>query len=126
MKPKRKIIPITDNIKISIKDTRYSVHNNIIICYLYVAVNASLVDDYDRARTFTGQTTCLATDKFDFEKGKRIALAKAELKAYDFVLRYVKNLSCEYKKRVQICDAFEKKATKQIKHNIAYIKELDK
>ena len=54
MKPKRKIIPITDNIKVSIKDTRYSVHNNIIICYLYVAVNASLVDDYDRARTFTG------------------------------------------------------------------------
>ena len=64
---------------------------------------------------------CSGNDKFDIERGKRVALAKAENIACK---RAIKLLNEDYKHLVFITDAmrnFSEKAVAQIEHNEDYI-----
>lgn len=64
---------------------------------------------------------CSGNDKFDIDRGKRIAMAKAENNAYK---RATKLLNEDYKHLVFITDAmrnFSEKAVGQIEHNEDYI-----
>ena len=63
-------------------------------------------------------------DKFDFEKGKRIALAKAERIAYKNAYAKCYKLYEENKTLKDDLYAFLKKAKNQIEHNDEYIKNL--
>ena len=68
---------LMDRIKLSIIDTIYTRKRNIVICQLRVYVSRGAAT----FRSFTGVAKCSPEDNFDFNKGKKLALARAEIKA---------------------------------------------
>lgn len=79
---------------------------------------------YYREISVVGIAKCRGNDKFDVERGKRVALAKAENIAYK---RALKRLEIDFKHIVFIGDAmrnFRDKAVAQIEHNEEYIESV--
>lgn len=110
-------------IKLSTVTTIYMVNDdNSVSCILSTElvykgkVKASFVT-YGVAHLHKG-------DKFDFEKGKRISLAKAERIAYKMAYTKCHKVYNENKTLKEDLYAFLKKAKNQVEHNDEYIKDL--
>ena len=67
---------------------------------------------------------CREEDKFDIERGKRIALSKAENNMYNTAMLEVSNVAERLDFMRNACDEFAKKAIACQSHNIDYIDSL--
>ena len=74
--------------------------------------------------TERGVAKCMDGDVFDVERGKRIALAKAENKAYIAALKHLDTYMDEMAFFVNAYEAFNDKAYHSCAHNEDYISSL--
>lgn len=109
-----------NRIKLSIIDTIYTRKRNIVICQLRVYASRGAAT----FRSFTGVAKCSPEDNFDFNKGKKLALARAEIKARRYYSNVNKKLINKYKEYINIAEAFVLDCDFQIEHNKNYIKNL--
>ena len=123
------------NISLSFFKPRYVVHEvtGVVICYLEFTVNYPELLDYlcmykhnfyNRTFIVKAVTIVKDSDVFDEAKGKKIALAKAENKAYLMVKHYVKMAEKDLSSAVQTISDYNRKADKVINHNIEYLKQF--
>lgn len=73
---------------------------------------------------FEGVAKCNPEDTFDFKTGKRIAVARAEVKAYKFYQRYLKEYNQVYQQLADETANLFFKLNKQITHNKEYIADI--
>ena len=64
-------------------------------------------------------------DKFDFEKGKKIALAKAENNAYKKMAKKIMDRAEELKTFIEQAEKFKEKVDGVVNHNLQYINDVD-
>jgi phage FluMu protein Com len=67
---------------------------------------------------------CHPDDNFDANIGTKLALARAEMKAYKVAKKYAKCRLMEYYKKTKELESFIDKSNKSIEHNKEYIKKL--
>lgn len=67
---------------------------------------------------------CHPDDVFDIDRGKRIALAKAENKTYEMSLKYLKQYEDELLFVLNAIGRFKEKSRHQCKHNDDFIETL--
>ena len=128
---------MTDNIKIHFKQPEYIVDetNGVVICKLKfntaapLMVRCSAISSSYEDPTLTEQvikTVVFAKngDKFDVNVGKKVALAKAENKAYSYVENWMMLAHKEVVKTVRAMKDFKDKAEKVKAHNVEYIKNF--
>ena len=99
----------------------FIVIQNVTYCSLIVSV----VDEGNCLETkkFVGKATCNKDDKFDFEIGKRVALAKAELKLHKKIKSLIESTRNNLVDYVEELDNYITFTNKQIEHNTEYLKE---
>lgn len=71
-----------------------------------------------------GIATCSPDDEFDANRGKRIALAKAENEAYNLAKKYLSAYLKFLKDDINAIENFYDKAGRAVKHNKEYIQGL--
>ena len=99
----------------------YQVNDKVTKCFLCVDIcdNGEVFE----GKTYIGKAVCSDDDKFDFETGKRIALAKAELKLYNYIGKNTTKVIKLINKDLKDFESFRDFAIKQIEHNEKYLKE---
>lgn len=124
------------NITLSFQKPRYVVSekNGVVVCYLDFYINYPrkfrpfFIHTYHNHRDYLTTVKALAIvkngDTFDEIKGKKIALAKAENKAYLQVKNYVKMAEKDFSKILQTISNYNRKADKVVKHNLEYLKQF--
>ena len=111
--------------KLSILKTEFKRNKFETICKITVLV----IDSNGRKvknslRTFTGIAKCCPEDVYDFNIGKKIALARAELKAFDYHDKRMVDIINGSKKILNDAKEFSNKLAKQYYHNVNYLKRL--
>lgn len=106
--------------KIKFTEKHYVIKGNSVLCRLYC--------ECDHAGQFlaNGRAICSDEDKFDANKGMKIALARAEMNAYKRAYKYFKSRLDSYKETVKTFSDFCDKAQHCIEHNKEYIKNVSK
>lgn len=99
----------------------YQVNDKVTKCFL--RVNICDNGEVWERKTYVGKTICSNDDKFDFEIGKRIALAKAELKLYNWIGKHTTKVIKSINEDLKEFENFRDFAIKQVKHNEEYLKE---
>lgn len=84
----------------------------------------SLCFHYQEEFTVNGISKCHGDDVFDIERGKRIALAKAENKAYKVACKYVDKDVRDALNFIEKATYFLDKSDIQCDHNIEYIESI--
>lgn len=127
---------MTDNIKIHFKQPEYIVNeaNGVVICKLRFIATAPfmlrcIMTPIHEDPALTEQvikTVVFAKngDKFDVNVGKKVALAKAENKAYSYVKNWMMLAHKEVVKTVRAMKDFKDKAEKVKAHNVEYMKKF--
>lgn len=72
-----------------------------------------------------GIAKCCDEDVFDVERGKRIAMARAENNAYKNALKHLMGINEHLLLHIKAIANFEKKAIYQCLHNTDYIESID-
>lgn len=108
--------------KLKVLKTEIKRSKNVTTCFLTVALNNN-GEISKSTKTFVASAHC-HDELYDFKTGKRIALARAEIKAYKYYKKCLKdamNISkIVYKKSSELHDKLEK----QITHNKVYLKDI--
>lgn len=94
------------------------------ICKILVALNINGEIDSNNYKEFEGKAVCRDDDVYDFKYGKRLALARAEIKAYKYYFNFLKQY---YDDNIKIWSDMEiliSKLGEQINHNSKYIKDI--
>lgn len=124
--------------KLSFQEPTYFVNEEkqIITCVVKYTLNASdwnvtralsLIDNqrdpiFGNVMTSYSVAKLDPTDTFDVDKGKRVARAKAESKAYDKVSQKMVKMFCEFMDdTVDEMNAFCEKANGVVEHNTRYL-----
>lgn len=118
-------------IKLSFLGTEYTYDGNKVMCEVEYAVLApykyyNLVGGlWGRA---TGTAVCHPEDEYDKEKGRKIALAKAEAKAYKKVAAKLEKRFAYIENLIELCrplhDGFIDKANSCVAHNAEYVDRI--
>lgn len=126
---------IRDNFKLSFNCDRYDTTTKFfvnekkgtVVCMLEGVLHTPTFNDvyvHDTYIKVYGIAKCANGDVFDVERGKRIALAKAENKAYLTALRYVEPYINDIKSFLESYDLFSDKAYHTCAHNEEYISRI--
>ena len=108
--------------KILVREVTYQVKGNKISCRMDYIIKNSVIPRINNTNlTAFGVAICHNEDKFDFDKGAKIALAKAERYAYKDVSKTMKRKIKLAKSVIIDSESFIKKADKIINHNGEYI-----
>ena len=73
---------------------------------------------------FEGVARCLDEDKYNYEIGKKIALARAEIKAFKYYSKKLKSFANKYKHLYESSTELYTKLDRQIAHNKEYISDI--
>ena len=127
----------TNNIKISFEEPRYIIDevNKVVICLLDYTADVPWVCDYavypsadfpNPLCMLTSKSVVRAknNDTFDVTVGKKVALAKAENKAYSYVYEYYKRGIKPMTAALKALENFNNKVKKVKEHNIEYMKKF--
>lgn len=110
-------------IKLSTVETRYQTDNKTYVkCIL-----KTIIDDNINKKVlppFVGIAKLHDGDKFDYNIGSKIALAKAERKAYKLVGKVIKEETEKLNNLLIDFEAFINKADNMVEHNSEYIKNI--
>ena len=112
----------TSKFKACYQEPTYVVNKTEVVCKLRTTIIDNHGEVLEREK-FIGVAKCNDDDKFDFEVGKRIALAKAELKLHKHIAKTARKSINYLLKDVEAMEAFELFANAQIEHNNEYLKE---
>lgn len=123
--------------KLSFKEPKYIVDetNRVVICLLdYVAHSPAICDyavypNYDWPNpsfrlTSKAVVVTKKGDKFDINVGKKVALAKAENKAYSYTYNYFARGIKALSSALSAINDFKHKVKRIKKHNIEYMKKF--
>ena len=101
----------------------------IVVCKVSAEINVPW--DYESVvsipwKKFEGEgiAKCSPEDVFDIERGKRIALAKAENQAYLNATRYLHNVHIQLEFFINRIDRFKDKALRHCVHNEDYMNSI--
>lgn len=111
--------------KLSILNTEFKRHKFETICKITVVLidnNGTKIRASEKQ--FVGVAKCCPEDIYDFNIGKKIALARAELKAFDYHDKRMATIINGSKKIINDAKEFSNKLAKQYYHNINYLKRL--
>lgn len=72
----------------------------------------------------TGTARCCPEDEYNFNIGKRIALARAEIKAYKYYKKFLVEFNDCYQRLATDSANLYDKLRKQISHNKEYIEDI--
>lgn len=109
--------------KVRVLNTEIKRSKNTTTCYLTVALNDDRRIVKTSIKTFTGVAKC-HDEPYDFKTGKRIALARAEIKAYKWFKKGIKNTINISKKLYEESSELHNKLINQIAHNKIYLKDI--
>lgn len=109
--------------KLKVLKTEIKRSKNTTTCYLTVALNDNGNIVRPSIKTFIGEAKC-HDEPYDFKTGKRIALARAEIKAYKYFKENIKNPMNICKKLYEESSELYNKLVNQITHNKNYIKNI--
>ena len=73
---------------------------------------------------FKGIAKCSNDERYDYKIGRRIALARAEVKAFKYYSKILKGFANKHKHLYDSSTALYTKLDKQIAHNTEFIKSL--
>lgn len=105
--------------KITILKQEIKRFKNKTIAFLEVALTDNNVI-YDEA-SVTGIARCCPEDEYNFKIGKRIALARAEIRAYKYYKKFLIEFNdCHQRLATDSANLYDK-LRKQINHNKEYI-----
>lgn len=114
-----------NKIKLSIIDTKYESNGKT---YVKCILTCNLVHCESKAKQrlpkFVGEAVLKDDDKFDYQIGSKIALAKAERNAYKAISKILKEEYKDLFNLVTDLDNFIHKSENIVKHNTEYIKKL--
>lgn len=116
-------------IKLSIVDTKYESNGKtyvkcILTCYLVHHEINSKQPLSKFVSKFVGEAVLKDDDKFDYQIGSKIALAKAERNAYKAIGKILKEEHKNLFNLLKSLDDFVYKSESIVKHNTEYIKKL--
>ena len=121
------------NIKLNFQEPSFFIYEKegIITCTLKAQLSQSndLIQFFDFFNenphiTSYGYAKCNKEDKFDVERGKRIALSRAENKIYEMALKKINKIYNCFKQYNEKIIKFNNKTIKAIAHNNNYIDAL--
>lgn len=120
------------NIKLVIDDVNYYHNNNnytTCVVRYYVKMPETLwnlIGDIEGEAKST--THCSPNDEYDQKTGEKVALARAENKAYEKVFKEIRKKLWVYINSLEavipVVENFKVKTTKSIDHNKTYIKNI--
>ena len=109
-----------DRIKLSIIHTDYfTTDNKVVTCKITVVASDDTVPF-----SFVGTASCSPDDKFDFKKGRKLALARAEIEARKYYKKLYNKLYKKFQEALEPINDFCIDCNSQIEHNKEYIKNL--
>ena len=111
--------------KVTILHQEYKRHKNTTFCIIETILkdnNGNLVPN--STRQFTGIAKCCPEDEYDYNIGKKLALARAEMKAFDYFDRKSIMFQKVTDKVLTETKEFRDKLFKQYNHNFHYIAKL--
>lgn len=109
--------------KLKVLKTEIKRSKNITTCYLTVALNDNGKIVEPSIKTFVGEAKC-HDEPYDYKTGKRISLARAEIKAYKYFKESMKNAMNISKRFYDESSELHDKLEKQIAHNRLYLKDI--
>ena len=119
------------DIKLSFDETNFYCDGNNVTCELVVGFNAPMAFYLNLGSPYIkvkATAKCHPDDVFSYEKGKKIALAKAESRAYRLMknelLRRWSSLLDNIEALAPLKNAFIDKALSCVEHNDKYIKGI--
>ena len=108
--------------KITVLNQEIRRFKNQTVAFLEVAlIDGNNVIDETAVK---GIAKCNPEDEYNFNIGRRIALARAEIKAYKYFKPYLENISELYKTISEKAGLAATKLGKQIAHNKEYIEDI--
>ena len=111
--------------KISILEQTFKRNNNQTYCIIVAGIrdnNGEIIPS--SPAKFVGMAKCCPGDKYDFNIGKKLSLARAELKAFDYFDKKAIKLINTCEEIINESKELSDKAAKQYYHNIQYIKDI--
>lgn len=117
-----------ERIKVVLQNPEYFVNGKYTVCKVEAF---AVFRDYSLALgVIKGITVCDSSDIYNEDIGKRIALAKAETKAYNKAISKIQKDLCKMKIQCLIAkelyNDFDDRTSRIIEHNRDYIKEITK
>lgn len=108
--------------KITVLNQEIKRFKNQTVAFLEVALtnNGVILE----STTIKGIAKCCPEDKYDFNIGRKIALARAEIKVYEYYRKIAINLNDMHQNIAISCANLYDKLRKQIKHNKEYIEDI--
>ncbi len=114
-----------NKIKLSIIDTKYESNGKTYVkCILTCNLIHCETNAKQKLPKFVGEAILKDDDKFDYQTGSKIALAKAERKAYKVIGKILKQEHENLFNLLTDLDNFIYKSESIVKHNTEYIKKL--
>ena len=126
-----------NNIKLSFREPTFVVDskNGVVICKLKFTSQVPYINDlvvYPSKEwpnplctlEVKGVAFTNKGDTFDETIGKKVALAKAENKAYNYVFNYYKRGLKDLFKALDVLEDFAYKVQRVVEHNVEYIKKF--
>lgn len=108
--------------KITVLNQEIRRFKNQTVAFLEVALtnNNTIIDK----TAVKGIAKCCPEDEYNFNIGRKIALARAEIKAYKYFKPYLSNIAELYKVISDKAHITEIKLGEQIAHNKRYIEDI--
>lgn len=108
-------------LKLSYKNIVYIVKDTTVICKLTIVpkTDRGAIESFEK--TFVGKAKLIDGETFDFEIGKKISLTKAEIKAYAFYERVLRNVVKRFVKKIEDYNNTMFFYNKVIEHNTKYL-----
>ena len=75
-------------------------------------------------KKFEAHANCSSEDKYNFNIGRKIALARAEIKAYNYYTKLLIDINDMHQTIATDCANLYDKLRKQIRHNKEYIEDI--
>ena len=125
-----------NNIKLHFKSPTYFVdeENKVVICHLKFKTSVPTTFKLNMPWSDEGNPSFSQTvkavafvkenDDFNINVGKKVALAKAENKAYSYVLNYYKQAKDKLCRALDAYDDFEDKVWRVKAHNVEYMRKF--
>ena len=111
--------------KISILEQTFKRNNNQTCCIIIAGIrdnNGEIIPS--SPAKFIGIAKCCPGDKYDFNIGKKLSLARAELKMFNYFDKKAIKLRKVSEEVINDSKELSNKAAKQYYHNIQYIKDI--
>lgn len=111
--------------KISILQQKFKRTNNQTCCIILACIkdNNGIVIPNSHKR-FIGIAKCCSEDNYDFNIGKKLSLARAELKMFDYFDKRTIAIRRIAQDMIKDSEELSNKAVKQYYHNVKYIKDI--